>query len=131
MGNSAVKNSIKAIRRWAWVAGVWLMFALGLVSAKTSPPEKSAPTFVIVSNDLVASGNTSARAITNTSATTNIQAFTLNTPAVYGSLFLDVNSLTQSKLSLPEREIEARKRTTDPPLWASDEVRGIRKKFRG
>src|SRR6267378_3014706 len=111
MGNSAVKNSIKAIRRWAWVAGVWLMFALGLVSAKTSPPEKSAPTFVIVSNDLVASGNTSAR------ATTNIQAFTLNTPAVYGSLFLDVNSLTQSKLSLPEREIEARKRTTDPPLW--------------
>lgn len=113
------------MKRWAWIAGVWLMLCLGVFSSKTSPPEDPPPQFMTTMNELAASGNT-------TSGRTNYKSTTLSTltsPAVYSSIMLGVYSPTQPDVGLPETEEQFR--MVMPPMWASDEVRGIRKKFRG
>jgi hypothetical protein len=110
------------------------MLCLGVFSSKTSPPEDPPPTFITVTNEPAASGNT-------TSGRTRYKSTTLATlmsPAVYSSIMLGIYTPTQPE-RLPETEVqyptvtlrETPSKTSVPPMWASDDVRGIRKRFRG
>jgi hypothetical protein len=117
----------KAMKRWAWIAGVWLMFLLGIFSTKTSPAEDLPPEFMTTMNELAASGNSTSRSISFSNSTRTLT--TLTSPAVYSSIMLGVYTPTQ-----PEERVldtEDQYHMVIPPMWASDEVRGIRKRFRG
>jgi hypothetical protein len=121
-----VKNPPNRIKRWAWIAGVWLMFGLGILTGTSL--DKPVPTFLNVGNNLGASGNVTANVTSNVSTqTTGTPAtFTLTPP--YQGVMLEVGPVAERSISLP-RVIETR--VMLPPMWASDEVRGIRKRFRG
>ena len=117
------------MKRRAWVAGVLLMLFLGVFTSKTSPPERPAPTFLTVTSPLAASGNTSPGRIRLDSNTTSFDAVTITLAFAdaYPSIKVDVDTPSQPADNLPRTKV----RVMAPPMWASDEVRGIRKKFRG
>jgi hypothetical protein len=120
-----VKNSPNRVKRWAWIAGAWLMFGLGILTGTSL--DKPVPTFLTVGNNLGASGNVTANVTSNVAQAMGFTATTLTLP-VYPSIMLEVGPSTQPAVKLP-RVVASR--VMLPPMWASDEVRGIRRKFRG
>jgi hypothetical protein len=116
-----VKDSQSGIKRWKWILGLCLMFGLGILTGTSL--DRPFPTFLTVGNNLAASGNVTAR-VTSTQAMT---ITTLTLPVVHPSLMIEVDPPAQSGMRLPQIET----RVILPPMWANDEVRGIRKRLRG
>jgi hypothetical protein len=101
---------------------ILLMFALSIFG-KPSPPEKAAPTFPTVTNEIVASGNVSSETTATAYVETEKWAFPIR-PAI----LLEVDSPAQPNA---HSLTALRARATSPPPWASDEQRGIRRRNRG
>jgi hypothetical protein len=78
-----------------------LMFWLGIFSAKVSPPEQPSPNFIIVTNEMAASGTNASGRRTAYDGITK----TLTLPVVQPSIMLDVGFTTQNTVTLPKSQV--------------------------
>ena len=119
-----MKDSQSGRKRWKWILGLCVMFGLGILTGTSL--DKPAPIFLSVGNNLGASGNVTAQ---NTSTqATNFAATTLTLTPPYQGVMLEVGPVARPSISLSRM---VKTRVMLPPMWASDEVRGVRRRFRG